>query len=351
MPTAATAPAVSVATRPGYRLGTIGSWGQLQTTRIVLEPPEDYIPPYFTTAQPLRWTFRGYTPATLDALWKEAALSPAEVAVFNEPAHRSVEAGTIILSPPAATVLGLSPSARARIYAALAQFPENPPQFSPFRSRSELVDEWFNDSIIPPDIVALTRRLLYPRGPNLMLSDQDLVLPRMPDASHRIAYIKTLSRKSSLLAELLVPHGANVDGLARFWGQGRRSKDIASILESLAQRPQGGSIDVIHLLPPFARSLLYTYPKVDQERSGVLRDCHWTSFNFFREQPDDRFTDLSFVQQTILRDYFLCSPPYQLGDIVMLVGKGEQGVHSCVYVADKVYTLGDPLELRTFRAR
>lgn len=371
----ATSPTPAANGKPGYKLGPVGPWGQLQTTRILLEPPEDYIPPYYITAQPLRWLFKGFSAATLDQLLQNSGLSPAALAALQDPRHRTATGDGIVVSPPAGIVVDLPPETRARLYAVLAQFPENLPQHSPFRSRVESVDDWFADTPIPAEIVALTRRLLYRRGPNMMLSDQDLVLPRLPEAALRLAYVKTLSRKSSLLAELLVPPRADVEALARYWGHGRRSKDLSSILDSLAQRPTGGSIDVIHLLPPFARSLLYTYPQPSGEQRDSSRDCHWTSFNFFRDQPDERFTDITFTQQTIQRDYFLCSSPPQMGDIVMLVGKGEQGLHSCVYVADDivftkngpsfsvpwllarledvvaVYTLGEPLEVRRFRAR
>ncbi len=355
--------------------GKPGPWGQIESSRIFIEPPEDFIPAFFTSPQPLRWTFRAATPASLAALWEQAGLSTAQRQVLEEPARRIVRSDAIVIVPPADLVLGLAPAARAILYAALAPVPENIPQHDPFRVRAETVDDWFDDTQLPDDIIALTRRLLYRRESNLLFSDHDLVLPRLASASDRVRFIKTLSRKTALLVQLHVAHGADVDALTRYWGTGRRSKDVRPLLQSLAHQPRGGSVDLVHLLPPFARSLLYTYPVPSGHASDASRDCHWTSLNFYNERPDNRFADLQIVQQTLLNDYYLASGEPALGDIILLVESGGRGVHSCVYVADNIvftkngaafsvpwllsrlenvisfYSLTEPVEVRRYRAR
>lgn len=366
-----------VADKAGYQIGAPGPWGRIRSTRIFIEPPADFIPPYFSTPQPLRWTFPGFTLAALESLWDQARLSPAQRAALAAPDRCNAEPGGIVLTPPPDVVLGLSPESRATIYAVLARFPQNIPQRDPFRSRAELVDEWLDGEALPADAVALTRRLLYRRDSNLLLSDHDLVLPHFPSSAERVAYIKTLARKSALLAELIVPHStaAQVEVLGRYWSHGRRSKDIGPILESLAQRPQGGTLDLVHLLPPFARNLLYTYPVPSGTESDSNRDCHWTSFNFFNARPDERFLDLAYVHQVLERDYYLTSAPPTMGDLLMFVDEQGQGIHSCIYVADNIvftkngasfsipwllgtlenvvsfYSVNGPLDVRRYRLR
>ncbi len=366
-----------LAGKDGYQLGAPGPWGRIRTTRIFIEPPADFIPPYFSTPQPLRWTFPGFSPAALEALWTEARLSPAERAALAAPDRNTVSSGGIVVSPPPDVVLGLSPAARATIYTVLARFPENLPQRDPFRSRAELVDEWLEGEALPAQVVALTRRLLYRRDASLLLSDHDLVLPHFVSSAERVAYVKTLARKSALLAELVVPHATaeQLEPVARYWSQGRRSKDIGPILESLAQRPQGGALDLVHLLPPFARNLLYTYPVPTGSDGDANRDCHWTSFNFFNARPDERFLDLAFVHQVLERDYYLTSGPPAMGDLLMFVDQQGQGIHSCIYIADNIvftkngasfsvpwllgqlenvvafYSVNGPLDVRRYRLR
>ncbi len=304
----------------------------------MIEPPADFIPPYVSTPQPQRWTFPGFTPAQLEALWDQARLSPIQRAALSGPERCAVEPAGIVLAPPSDLVVGLTPEARAVIYGVLARYPQNLPQREPFRSRAEMVDEWLDGEALPAEVVTLTRRLLYRRDSNFLLSDHDLVLPHFKSSSDRVAYVKTLARKSALLAELIIPHASaeELEPISRYWSHGRRSKDIGPILESLAQRPHGGTLDLVHLLPPFARNLLYTYPVPTGSDGDASRDCHWTSFNFFNARPDDRFLDLDYVHQALARDYYLTSSPPIMGDLLMFVDQQGQGIHSCTYVADNI---------------
>lgn len=374
-PAAAARPPGTATAKTDLQRGRVGPWGQLAATRILIEPPEAFIPPYYVTPQPPTWIFKGYTPAMLDTLWRDAALSPAQIAALNEPRRRTAERDAIVVRPDADTILSLTPEARRKIYTVLAAFPENVAQRDPFRSRADAVDDWIDTDVLPPDLVALTKRLLYQREGNVFFSDHDMLLPRLSTSRERVLFIKTLSRKSALMVELLIPPGANIDSLVQYWGSGRRSKDIGPLLESIAQRPQGGAIDIVHLLPPFARVLLYTYPVPSDRPSDSLRDCHWTSLNFFRDSPDERFTNTEFVQQTLLNDYYQTGGEPALGDIVMLVESGGRGVHSCVYVADDIvftkngaafsvpwvlarlenvvafYSVTEPVEIRRYRRK
>ena len=352
-----------------------GPWGQLEYTRVLIEPPEDFVPPFYTTPQPLRWVFKNYTTAALDTLWQQAGLTPAQSTALNDPSRRTTNGSDLVLAPPAETVLGLAPAARATIYAVLATFPENVPQRDPFRARVDAIEDWFEGDLLPAEIVALTRQLLYPRNGSLLFADHDLVLPKLATPAARVGYIKTRSRKSALLVQLQLAHGTDPSPIARYWGQGRRSKDVGPLLESLAQRPQGGAIDIVHLLPPFARRLLYTYPVPSDLPTDASRDCHWTSLNFYNDQPDDRFTQIDYVQEILLKDYYQLGGAPALGDVVMLVRPDGQGVHSCVYIAGDIvftkngaafsvpwllsrlenvvafYSLTSPLQVRYYRAK
>jgi hypothetical protein len=66
----------------------------------------------------------------------------------------------------------------------------------------------------------------------------------------------------------------------------------------------------------------------------VAYDCHWTSLNFFSDQPDDRFLDKGIVKETLKSDYYPIYGNPLLGDLVLLVSESNQIIHTAVYVAD-----------------
>lgn len=375
------APAQSQATAAAPVLGTpsqlggVGPWGQLEYSRIVIEPPEDFVPSFYTQPQPLLWVFKGMSEGDLEELWRRAGLS-SEQRQSLRGARRHSTPGGIVLEPDTALILSLSPEARATLYAVLAAWSENPVQHDPFRSRREAVDDWFEPHALPEEIVALTRRLLYPRNGNMLFSDHDIVLPKLASAAQRVVFVKALSRKSTFLVNLRVGPGDDIEALTRYWGRGRRSKDVGPLLRSLAQRPGGGSVDIAHLLPPFARTLLYTYPLPSDNPVDLAHDCHWTSFNFYNERPDDRLAEMAFVERTIQSDYYQTSAEPAFGDVIILVDQQGKGLHSCIYLADdfvftkngaafsvpwligrmetviSFYSIGDsPVEVRRYRRR
>jgi hypothetical protein len=340
----------------------------------VIEPPEDMIPAALIALRPTRWVFSQSTPESLDRLWVEAGLSDRQRAALSDSARREVQNGTIVLHPSPELVSELPPAARARIYAALATNPQNLFQHDPYRIRTENAPEWFDGSGLPADVIALARRLMFTRGPSTVFADPEIVLPRLATPAQRTRFIKTISRKASQMIYLRVDPQSDVNALTRYWAGGRR-KDLAPILDSLAARPGGGVIDIVHLLPPFARLLLYTYPVPSLDERATVRDCHWSSFNFFQPQVDDRFIDIGYVKQVLLSDFYPAGGAPTFGDLVMLVGAGDRVVHSCVYIADDIvftkngaafsvpwlltpldavvsfYSLHEPLEVRRYRAK
>lgn len=333
-----------------------GPWGQVEYTRIVIEPPEEFMAADYVYRDFSLWNFPGYDQERLESLWRDAGLSPAQMAVLRAPAVTTATAGGLVVRAPAALVRDLSADARARLYNTLATLPGNPLHQMPFRFRADMVGEWLDDPALPAPVLAAVRRLLYRRGNSVLFSDPDLVLPLLPDAAGRVRLIKTLSRKSTLLVRVRVGRGSDIDALAEYWGRGPRRKDVKPLLQSLARHPDGIALDIAHLLPRFARGLLYTYPPRTEPVDPTL-DCHWTSLNFFRDEADRRFADVNFVLETLSRDYERLAPgaPRLLGDVLLLTRPNGEILHSCVYVVDDIvftkngYSYQMPWALNTMR--
>lgn len=312
-----------------------GPWGELQYSRIVIEPPDEFAVADYSTARPAEWNFPGYSRDRLTALWRDAGLSPADIATLEDPAGLTLAADRMVVRPPDQLVLGLSTAARTRIYSALATFPENPDQYEPFRFRADTADEWLENSHLAPETIEMVTRLLYRRGSSLLFSDHNLVLPRLSSNAERIRLVKTLARKSTLLVKLRVRPDSDLDTLTDYWGRGPRRKGLRALLESMSQRRDGITIDVAHLLPRFPRSHLFTYPQPPEETSPG-HDCHWTSMNFFNDPPDERFTDVVAVQNALENDYAPVTGRLMMGDILVFMRDEKTVVHSCVHIADDI---------------
>lgn len=353
-----------------------GPWGDLAYTRVVIEPPDALIPlPDPRQLGPTVWFFGGMSPTELARWWETVPLRPAERAALSSPSAWEVSSDGIRVRPPADLVLGLSLDARTRIYTQLSRFSENPNQATPFRFRADDAEVWFRDSQLSPSTLALVKPLIYRRGPSLLFSDVDLVLPRIPSQAERARLIKTLARRTTLVVQLRIHPDSNIDALEAYWGRGQRSRDIGPLLRSLQRSDRTVSLDLIHLLPRMARQLLYTYPLPDATGQFPFLDCHWTATNFFTLQPQQKSVELNAIAALIERDYFLVTGKPTLGDIIMFARPDNSIIHSCVYLADDLvftknggqsispwilmtlsdvkafYPSEDPIELQVYRQR
>ena len=322
----------SIQTKPG-------PWGELQYSRIVIEPPEALVVAAQPTARPAIWTFPGYTVESLTAFWLALPLDAAQHEQISDRRHWEIFADGIRIRPPTEFQQGLNPEIRAQIYSTLAAFVENPDQNDPFRFRADAAAEWFADSGLKPETIAIVQRLLYRRGSSLLFSDLNLVLPKVPTLHERTRLIKTLARKSTLMVKLRIRSDSDIDALDRYWGRGQRAKDIKPLLQSLARDSKGATIDIIHLLPRLPRSLLYTYPAINDAGNHTYMDCHWSVLNFFNATPDNRYSDINEVNRTFSEDYYPFTSAPTFGDVLMFATPEGDVIHSCIYIADDiVYT-------------
>ena len=306
----------------------------MEYSRIVIEPPDDFIPANYV-APPIRWNFPGFTPERLEQLWHEAGLDDSQRQALHDPSILEKTTEGLALRPGDDLVRGLSPEARARLYNTLARLPGNPLQSEPFRFRAEIADEWFKDCELPAPTVAAVKRLCYRRGTALAFSDLGLVLPQLSAAADRARLLKTLARKSTLLLKVRIGPGSDIDTIADYWSSGRRRKDVKPLLQSLARHPGGMPIDVVHLLPRFARGLLYTYPDPDTPAEHAA-DCHWTSMNFFKDPPEARFADIAYLKEILTKTYGPVRGTPTMGDLLMLTRADGEVIHSCTYIGDDI---------------
>jgi hypothetical protein len=319
------------------RRGAPGPWGEFEYVRIAIERPDEFLTPYVASNRVTRWFLEDYTPPQWAELLAATDLSVEHQAALMDTNRWQMATNGFYVTPGRELIFGLSPATRQRIYAVLARSATNQFHQSVFAYRVDAAGEWFDQSRLAPATLDLIRRLLYRRGTALCFSDVPDVLAALSSDGERTRLLKTLSRQSTLLMNLQVRSDTPLDPLVAYWGKVGRAKDLRPLLESLQRVPGGATLDVAHLLTPFARRRLYAYPYPNVDPSAPRPNCYWTSMNFFNEEPDDRFCDIEYTLKALRQDYYAV-PNAELtyGDLIFLYNPQGKPVHAAVYIADEV---------------
>jgi hypothetical protein len=163
----------------------------------------------------------------------------------------------------------------------------------------------------------------------------------MTNFNDKARLLKAITKQDTMLVRLRVTPESDINSLTAYWGKACWNTDVKAILDSLQRVPGGASVDIIELLPPLPTSLLYSFPVPQNPYKGPVakRDCHWTSFNFFREPADDRFGEPPYAVEHLKTDYFPVMSDPRFGDLVLFTNAKGDAIHSAVFLADDiVYT-------------
>jgi hypothetical protein len=125
-----------------------------------------------------------------------------------------------------------------------------------------------------------------------------------------------------------------VEQLAQYWGLGGRRKDLLPFLTALHRVENGCRVNLVYLLPAFARNHLYRYAAADEQ--NVPQDCFWSAYNFFNDPPDNSPED-THTLAGLSKDYYQIASPNQLGDLLILTTRDGAPVHAATFLADDVY--------------
>lgn len=331
--------------RPQVTRGRSGPWGELQYTRIAIEPPEYFVVLPQQPQMP-RWFFKGVNRQQLAAFLQTLPLTEIQQVSLTQATTWTETKEGIWLAPPPELVLGLSQQARARIYDLLALIPENQMMTKVFSFNPDYLDERLKASDLRRESLELFRGLLYWQGRRLLFADADVVLPRLPDDTERRRFLKMLARKNTMLAKLLITPETNVEELVEYWAVGGRAKDLGPLLESLRRVRGGTELGIAQLLPSFARRRLYTYPDPEGGPKLLRKNDLWALLNFFQWTPDDRYADMTVASEEVKKEYYEIAGNSRLGDMVALVAADNRMISSTIYIADDI-VFGRPGPLPT----
>ena len=316
-----------------------GPWGDLEAIPIYIEPPEEYLPIQEIAALDSRWFFEGYSSKKLTAFFDAITLPPEQKAELLDPAHCVSTTNGMIVTPSREAILSLSPEQRKQIYGILNQGPARPMDKVKVWFPADSFEEHFERSGLSKETIALVRKLCFPYGKLLVFCDAKTVLEMLNSYDEKALFLKTLLRKHTLLLKLHVTPDTNIDSLLSYWGRAAQGKELRPFLQSLASVPGGTTEDLVHLLPHFPKENLYEFPPPSTDPVVSRHDCNWTAFNFFRDPPDERFTERDFIENTLRTDYYPISSDPRYGDIMLLQAEPNTIIHAAVFVADNiVYT-------------
>jgi hypothetical protein len=323
------APAAEIHFSTGHR-----PWGELQIHPIAICAPPDFVRRYFFETKPQPWRFpRLSADQTAQLLWRCGATPVAISRLMSQARVDEQIAGTSILADDA-SVRELSPQVRSALYQWLGSADRNSLQGEAFRYCGASLEEWFRDAPLKEETIELVRPFIYRQGSFLRFADLPAVAPLFADQEELFRLVRVLASEQTKLMKLHIRGAGEVDSLVEYWGRGRRTKDIRPLMESVSRFRGGHTIDILHLLPPFARRVLYTFPSPALDGRDNSRNCFWTAFNFFNDEVDDRLLDLAYVGRTLERDWQLVDGQPLLGDVAMFHDERDHAFHAAAYIAD-----------------
>jgi hypothetical protein len=312
-----------------------GPWGDLQVRTVYLEPPENILAIVAKPSSVTRWTFEQTTEKGVRLTMEKAGLPSGLIDRLLGPTQVIASGNNVVVLPKVEDLVEISQAARSALYLELAKSEANEYQSDPVFIHGGDVDDWLADAEISKPQQAMLRKLIWRRGAALVFSDIQAVLSLAKNSEEVAAVFRTITRVRSLLVELKLPLK---DGRATFidyWSAGTLNAERAPFLVAITRRRAPQLIDITQFLPTLARRRVYTFPTAAMGLKGRLPDCHWTSLNFFEEEPKDLYLDSAKASEHLLADYVAIDPPFKFGDVLCFLDKGE-GLHTCVQVADDI---------------
>jgi hypothetical protein len=311
------------------------SWGQILSRDIELEQPEEYLAYDIVTNRTETWTFEGMTPEATRSLMQSCGLATREIDRALSPPLLVPGPSNTVIIPDDELVFSMAPKTRAKLYDVLGHYGSNHLMQFPFYLVGGNAGAKFYDSQLDDTTLSSLRKLLYPQGDAECFSDLEIMLRRLPTENERLLLLKAISRQSAVMVRVCIWPDTDIDKLIGYWGRGVQAKDMRPLLESLQHTPGGASLNLLYLLPQFARQHLYLYPKPNQPDDPIM-DCHWTTMNFFNEVPDNRFSDPNYTIAYLQANYYKIAKPCAYGDLIFLLNPEGGAIHSAVYLADDI---------------
>lgn len=318
-----------------------GPWGDLTYYYFYLEAPLHSIEILPLRNPRTRWAVPLQYESEFRAVLEALPLTKGQRSALFDPANLGLGGGLYALFPPATVIETLSPEARASLYNFLDRFEINEDIQNPVRIRSGSVEEWAEGTLMRKELVDKMKAMAYYKGDLLVFADFAHIISLAKSEAEARQLQKHSSRVRSMAVQLRLSDPSQITDIMTYWttGLGLRRKEVVPLMEATAATPGAGSLDLVHMLPPLPRKLLYTYPDMSMAIEGVMPDCHWTALNFFNYNPEPIYLDEFFAASRLLAGFEQVDGPYRFGDVLVFLTDDMNAHHSCIFLAaDLVYT-------------
>lgn len=315
-----------------------GPWGRVSYYYFYLEAPDYVVEKFPLPNTTTRWVFNLRDFDRVAPLLRSAGISQERLDVILDPRRVVRDTQYAYVFPSAADLESLTPENRAIIYTELARIPANAFQYSPVFFLTDSVEEWASDSGLSASIVSKISSLSYKAGNALVFADIPLLLSQAENIAEARFIMRKLTRVRTLMAQLEISKDDSIPDLLNYWstGLGLRQKELEPLMQAITHTRGLSHLDILHLVPPLPRKLLYTYPDISYSAEGRLPDCHWTSLNFYNLTPQPFLLDTRLATSVVKQDFDKVDPPYRYGDVLMFITPGGRAVHSATYLADDI---------------
>ncbi|MCB1227855.1 MAG: hypothetical protein KDK99_18705 [Verrucomicrobiales bacterium] len=320
----------------GRLIRTRGPWGNLEGAFVFIEAPQSIVDAYPIPDRQTRWAFPLDERPRLQQQLEDVGLDPRLVQSLLSSDRLRQGRNHLYLLPTVDEVVSIDRDTRSRLCALLAEFPTNPQQQNPLIITGRSVQTFFRTSPLRSELVDMIDRLSYSRGSALVFSDLSILVGMARTDAEVKLIAKSMTRARAAMLHLVVEPTTRIQDVLAYWtlGSGFRTKDVEPILQSIAATDGIDSLPIGHLLPPVPRKLLYTFASPDYAKYGSLPDCHWTTLNFFRTEPQAYYLDADIAINGILTEHERVEGEPSYGDVLFFrrVSTGLS-IHSCIYLA------------------
>jgi len=317
-------------------VGELPPWGELIVKDMDIQRPNEYLESDVKQDASTAWNFRGNL-EQIRSLLVSCGFTESQLKSAFLPQSLEVTGSGVEIKPADDLLLSLSPETRGRLYAELARNPANFYMANPLHIKHDKIDCLVTEQGLPGATVSLFKKLLYPRGSLSFFSDLAFMFRHIPAEEDRLNLLKVATSEPSVMVRLKIHPDTDIDKLLGYWGGGSSARrlDDRPLFESIKCTPEGGSVSIAFLLPPFARDRLYTFP-MPPHPGDAIHDCFWSALNYFNDTPDDRFGDLNYVGQYVKANYYQISKPVVHGDLVFICDAKDSALHAAIYLADDI---------------
>ncbi|MBN8419031.1 MAG: hypothetical protein J0L73_08965 [Verrucomicrobia bacterium] len=315
-----------------------GPWGRVSYYYFYLEAPDYVVEKFPLPNTTTKWVFNLNDFDRVEPLLKSAGMPQERLDLILSPRRVVRDSQYAYVFPSASDLENLTPENRAVIYTELSRIPANSFQYSPVFFLTDSVEEWARDSGLSASVVCKISSLSYKAGNALVFADIPLLLSQAENIAEARFIMRKLTRVRTLMAQLELSKDDSIPDLLNYWstGLGLRQKELEPLMQAITHTKGLSHLDILHLVPPLPRKLLYTYPDISYTTEGRLPDCHWTSLNFYNLTPQPFLLDTRLATSVVKQDFDKVEPPYRYGDVLMFITPDGRAVHSATYLADDI---------------